>query len=225
MAASKSLADAAGGEKVTIFGFKGCPFSDQRCPKHKVWLGAQKQSFYSERRCRQAVYDHLMSSPHHSGTTAADAQQAAWTAVLEAFEVEQDESPDDISELIAKEEALVYFKDEDGTKVNNTAHAPQGNKGSGSKSSKDGPEVGSGKGHQLVPACNRKRPAEPLDDPQSGRPNIARTIGQLKQNIKNQTQNAFVFVQAMTKAENGLRTAARIAENAHRTFVDIFILM
>ena len=61
-----------------VFGFRGCPLQDSRCPKHKAWLGAGKKGYsYSERRTRQAVYDHLMHSPHHRGMTTVDAIEQA----------------------------------------------------------------------------------------------------------------------------------------------------
>ena len=76
-AASETMASAdtaeQGQELCWVFGFKGCPLHDEKCPKHKVWLGGGRQRFYSDRRTRQTVFDHLMYSPFHKGMTTDQA--------------------------------------------------------------------------------------------------------------------------------------------------------
>ena len=223
MAASSD--DAETSDMVTVYGFKGCPLGDAKCPKAKQWLGGSKTSFYSERRCRQAVFDHLMCSPWHNGMMSSEARSHAWTVDLESHEVANSYSKDELCALHDAEEKLVYFDDETEDTVNDKVAQPKGSQGRG-KGGKDVPTgKGSGGGKDL--ATTRKRwsndPPEPADPPGVNR-QVARISSDLERNIRQQTQNAYVFVQAMSRAEAALRTAAKVSEAAHRTFMDIIIL-
>ena len=72
----------------------------------------------------------------------------------------------------------------------------------------------------MVPCKKRpNQPSEPSGQPASRQ--IARISDRLETNIKQQTSNAWAFVSAMAKAECALRTAAKVSEAAHRTFMDI----
>ena len=216
MASADTAAEAQ--DMCWVFGFKGCPLHDEKCPKAKQWLGGGRQRFYTERRTRQAVFDHLMNSPWHTGMTSFDALNLAYAADVEGWEIPADESQEDIDKTIEWEDELVTFDDPELKETVNSAQPKGGSKGGG-KDSKGGSSQ-DGKGGKMVAA--KKRPAQPAEP--GGAPaarQIARLSNNLEQNIKQQTSNAYVFVQAMTKAESALRTAARVSEGAHRTFMDI----
>ena len=222
--ASAAAASAAEDEKICVYGFKGCPLDDPKCPKTRSWLGGAKQRFYTELRTRQAIFDHLMNSPFHHGITSVEAQNFAWAADVESWEIEADDSMEKIQEQIHWEEELCFFANPDlAETVNEATKAGKG----GGKDSKGGSK-GSSSSSDLVAASKKRpaqQPAEPAQPPVgAGQRQIARIAGNLEQNIKQQTQNAYVFVQAMSKAESALRTAARVSEAAHRTFMDILIL-
>ena len=224
MAASSD--DAAQGETVSMFGFRGCPLGDSKCPKHKQWLGGAKTSFWSERRCRQAVFDHLMSSPYHNGMTSTEATTFAWTVDLESHEVANSYNSEELFALhFQEEEELVYFDGDVEESVNTAVPQQKGSKGGG-KGGKDVPTGGGGgkgSGKELV--STRKRPSEPATEPPgASNRQVARVNSNLERNIRQQTQNAYVFVQAMSRAEAALRTAAKVSDAAHRTFMDIIIL-
>jgi hypothetical protein len=217
-----SSADAAQQEEmVQVFGFKGCPLQEDKCPKAKQWLGSGKQRFYSERRCRQAVYDHLMNSPFHAGMGSVEAASLAFAAEVEAWEIPAEDTPERVAEMKEWEEELVYFDD---PSLQDSVNSAKKNKGGGKGKSKD--DVGGHSSGQMVPS--RKRPTEPAEAP-PGTGTVSRQMhrvsSRLEQNIRQQTQNAYSFVQSMGKAEAALRTAARVSESAHRTFMDILILM
>ena len=65
-----------------------CPLGNG--PKRGKWLGA-KGIWYSERRCRQAVYDHLASTGSHAKLTLDDCALEADTVVVERWNVSQDD--------------------------------------------------------------------------------------------------------------------------------------
>jgi len=207
----------------TVYGFRGCPLQDLKCPKNKSWLGGGKQRFYTERRCRQTVYDHLMFSPWHKGMTSDSAREQALFADIERWEIAAEESEDEIDRTIQWEEELTIYDSEDLIETVNTAQPKGAYKSSGGKggSSQDhGNHQGKGC-KDVVPARKRPvQPAEPSGGPGSSR-QVARINQGLERNIAQQTQNAYVFVGAMTKAEAALRAAARMAEAATRTFMDI----
>ena len=220
-ASAAAAASAAEDEKCWVYGFKGCPLHDSKCPKSKAWLGGGKQRFYTEIRTRQAIFDHLMNSPFHNGITSVEAQNFAWAADVESWEIEADDSMEKIQEQIQWEGELCFFDNPDlAETVNEATKAGKG----GGKDGKGGSK-GSSSSSELV-AASRKRPAQHPPEPSqppvgAGQRQIARIAGNLEQNIKQQTQNAYVFVQAMSRAESALRTAARVSESAHRTFMDI----
>jgi len=223
MASADTAAEAQ--DMCWVFGFKGCPLHDEKCPKHKVWLGGGRQRFYTDRRTRQTVFDHLMYSPFHKGMTTAEARDIAFSVDVEGWEIPADESQEDIEKTIEWEDELVTFDDPELKETVNSAQPKGGSKGGGKDSkggsSQDGKGGGAGKGGGVMVAA-KKRPAQPAEP--GGAPaarQIARLSNNLEQNIKQQTSNAYVFVQAMTKAESALRTAARVSEGAHRTFMDI----
>ena len=225
-AASETMASADTAAEVRdmcwVFGFKGCPLHDEKCPKAKQWLGGGRQRFYTERRTRQTVFDHLMNSPFHQGMTIVAALNLAWAADVESWEIPAEESLEKIAETIAWEEELVTFDSPDLKESVNTAQPKGGSKGGGSKggSSQDGKGGGAGKcGGVMVPV--RKRPHQPAEPAGQPSRHIARISDRLETNIKQQTSNAWAFVSAMTKAESALRTAAKVSEAAHRTFMDI----
>jgi hypothetical protein len=165
-----------------------------------------------------------MNSPFHAGMGSVEAASLAFAAELEAWEIPAEDTPEKVAEMLEWEEELVYF---DEPTLQESVNSAKKNKGGGKGKSKD--DVG-GKGGssslQMVPS--RKRPSEPAEAPPGTGPparQMHRVSSRLEQNIKQQTQNAYVFVQSMSKAEAALRTAARVSESAHRTFMDILILM
>ena len=85
-AMSASSDDAAKDDQAPSFGYKGCPLGDDECPKAKQWLGGTKQSFSSERRCRQAVLDHLMCSPYHNEMTSTEVTMKKTTGMAMMYE-------------------------------------------------------------------------------------------------------------------------------------------
>jgi len=204
-----------------VYGFKGCPMNDAKCPKNKSWLGGGRQRFYTERRTRQTVFDHLMYSPFHKGMTTDQAREQAYLLEIESWKIPAEESDEEIDRTIQWEEELVIYDSEDLIETVNKAEAKGANKGGGKAgSSQDHNHKGKGCG-AIVPA--RRRPAQPAE-PQGGpgpSRQVARINQRLESNIEQQTNNAYVFVSAMTKAEAALRTAARVSESANRTFIDI----
>ena len=205
-----------------VYGFKGCPMQDTKCPKNKSWLGGGRQRFYTERRCRQTVYDHLMYSPWHKGMTSDSAREQALFADIERWEIAAEESEDEIDRTIQWEEELVIYDSEDLIETVNKAEPKGANKGGGKAGSSQDHVNHQGKGcGAVVPARKRPvQPAEPQGGPGSSR-QVARINHSLERNIAQQTHNAYVFVGAMTKAEAALRAAARMAEAANRPFMDI----
>ncbi len=205
----------------TVYGFRGCPLQDSKCPKNKSWLGGGKQRFYTERRCRQTVYDHLMYSPWHKGMTSDSAREQALFADIERWEIAAEESEDEIDRTIQWEEELTIYDSEDLIETVNTAQPKGANKGGGKACSSQDQPNHQGRGYgPIVPARRRPQPAEPPVGPGSSR-QVARINQGLERNIAQQTNNAYVFVGAMTKAEAALRAAARMAEAANRSFMDI----
>lgn len=217
------MASSSDAAMVQVFGFKGCPLQEGKCPKAKQWLGGAKgkQRFYSERRCRQAVYDHLMNSPFHSGMGSSEAAGLAFAAELEVWDIPAEDTPEKMAEMLEWEEELVFFDEPTLEESVNSAKRPGKGKG------KD--DGGGSSSQQMVPSRKRPlQPAEPAEPPTGTGPparQMHRVSDRLEKNIRQQTQNAYVFVQAMSKAEAALRTAARVSEAAHRTFMDILILM
>lgn len=206
----------------TVFGFRGCPLQDSKCPKHRLWLGGGKKGFYyTERRCRQSVYDHLMYSPHHKGMHSVDAVEQALFAELEHWEHTVEESEEDMARHITWEEEQVIYDSENLPDTVNEATPKGAKKGGGKSGSSQDHVIHKGKGCEAVVPVRKRpvQPAEPPGGPQSRQ--VTRVNQSLERNIAQQTNNAYIFVGVMTKAESALRVAAKMADAASRSFMDI----
>ena len=81
-------AEAAGDAEVTLYACK-CPLGG--CPKKTAWLGV-KGVWYTERRARQAVFDHLAGTSAHSSLSLEDCAAEAELAEISEWKVpEHDE--------------------------------------------------------------------------------------------------------------------------------------
>ena len=132
MAAADGEPGQQTGEQITMFGAK-CPLGN--CPKQGKWLGV-KQVWYTERRARQSVYDHLTSTGAHSKLTtdecAAEAENVEvnqWQVELDDAGVQEDLEKNSctLDELCAWQEDAVWFDDpERRAKAKRTIAEPSG---------------------------------------------------------------------------------------------------
>ena len=109
-------AEAAGDAEVTLYGCK-CPLGG--CPKKTAWLGV-KGVWYTERRARQAVFDHLAGTSAHSALSLDDCAAEAELSEISEWKVsEQDEGMEEdldknrcsLAELREWQNAAVFFDD------------------------------------------------------------------------------------------------------------------
>lgn len=156
-----------------------CPMKDL-CKKGNTWLGNKTQGWLSERRARQAVFDHLTSSPFHEGLTREEAALEADHAEVEPFDEEVEDAEDgNMSDDDRKrkwEEDQVWYDDPEKRQPKKRARpaqaigniASEGASGSRSLARQSGPDT---------------RALKHLSQDLSGQ-------------IHAQTQNAYVFVKA-----------------------------
>ena len=105
MAAADGEPGQQTGEQITMFGAK-CPLGN--CPKQGKWLGV-KQVWYTERRARQSVYDHLTSTGAHSKLTTDECAAEAENVEVNQWQVELDDAADEREEteaIVVQDEGL-----------------------------------------------------------------------------------------------------------------------
>ena len=163
-----------------------CP-EPERCGR-ATKLG-KRGGYYSERRARQSLYDHLVGSPKHHWSHE-DACSAADLA--EIFESCGDPTSEDEHHLEWEESQTWYDK--------------------GGAGGAEGASSGGADRPKRRRLDDRPSASTALAD------SVQPEINVLSHQIKEQTRNAYIFVKAMTKAEAALRTAARLARSAQQTF-------
>ena len=109
-------AHAEGDLEVTLFGCK-CPMGS--CPKQGKWLGV-KGIWYTERRARQAVYDHLAGTGAHSSLSVDDCANEAEVAEISEWKVSEtddgiledmDKNNCSLADLQEWQNSVVFFED------------------------------------------------------------------------------------------------------------------
>ena len=174
-----------------------CPLGN--CPKRGKWLGA-KGIWYSERRCRQAVYDHLASTGSHAKLTLDDCALEADTVVVERWNVSQDDpevladaakSNATVQEIAEWQDQAVTYEDPEVHKnqkrmiPSEPLEAPPRQRGRHESS-------GSRPSHSH--AIERRRRSR--SPPPQGDRSLARVSNRLENQIHDQTRNAYIFVKA-----------------------------
>ena len=126
MAAEEARANEEGDLEVTLFGCK-CPIGS--CPKQGKWLGV-KGIWYTERRARQAVYDHLASTGAHSSMSVDNCADEAEVAEIVEWKISEtdenlledmDKNNCSLADLQEWQNSVVFFDDAEkraGTKRN-----------------------------------------------------------------------------------------------------------
>ena len=126
MAAEEARANEEGDLEVTLFGCK-CPIGS--CPKQGKWLGV-KGIWYTERRARQAVYDHLAGTGAHSSLSVDDCANEAEVAAIVEWKMSEtdegiledmDKNNCSLADLQEWQNSVVFFDDAEkraGTKRN-----------------------------------------------------------------------------------------------------------
>jgi len=171
----------------------GCKCPLGGCNKAGKWLG-QKQAWYSERRARQAVFDHILGCPAHSEITTegavaeADlAEVVSWTISRHDEAVLADERTHKASaeELAEWADQAVFYEDQE----KRDANAKKARPAEADSSRRVKPR------HQHGPSSNetavRRRERSPALGGQ-----VAQVSHRLDDQIKQQTRNAYVFVKA-----------------------------
>ena len=175
-----------------------CP-EPERCGR-ATKLG-KRGGYYSERRARQSLYDHLVGSPKHHWSHE-DACSAADLA--EIFESCGDPTSEDEHHLEWEESQTWYDK--------GGAGGAEGASSGGADRPKRRRLL---EDDQQQPRSSSASAAL-VDSPAAAA--IGQEVNVLGHQIREQTRNAYIFVKAMTKAEAALRTAARLARSAQQTF-------
>ena len=179
-----------------MFGCK-CPLGG--CPKAGQWLG-QKKAWYSERRARQAVFDHILGSPSHADITSDGATAEAdccevtsWNISKSDELVQQDERTHKASaeELVEWADQSVTYEDVDKRDAAfKKARSAQGDS-SGSGKARSKQHHGPSSNQTAVSRRARSRSRSPVRGRQ-----VAKVSHRLEDQIKQQTRNAYVFVKA-----------------------------
>lgn len=196
------MAGADAGEKkmVTMFGVK-CPLGDA-CKKGTAWLGNKNTSWFSAERARQAVYDHLVGSPFHKDVDDSLAMEFADTADVATWEVPEEEEGEG-------EEAATP----------SGSGGPQKRKRHDEEASYHDPAA-RGKRPKAKSAPRAIGAGTSSGSAAASSGALASLSHGLEDQIMRQTRNAMIFVRAMGKAENALRTASRLSRQAYETFQD-----
>lgn len=179
-----------------MFGCK-CPLGG--CPKAGKWLG-QKQAWYSERRARQAVFDHILGSPAHSDITSdgavaeADlAEVISWNISKSDEAVQQDERNAKASaeELVEWADQAVTYDDQE--KRDASARKARPAQGDSSGSGRARPKQPHGPSSNQTAVIRRARSRSRSHHRGRG---LTKTSHRLEDQIQQQTRNAYVFVKA-----------------------------
>jgi hypothetical protein len=177
-----------------MFGCK-CPLGG--CPKAGQWLG-QKKAWYSERRARQAVFDHILGSPSHADITSDGASAEAdmcevtsWNISKSDELVQQDERTHKASaeELAEWADQAVTYEDQEKREASAKKARPA--EADSSRRAKPRQHHGPSSNQTAVSRRARSRSRSPV----RGR-EFAKASHRLEDQIKQQTRNAYVFVKA-----------------------------
>lgn len=179
-------------EGILMWGCK-CPLGG--CPKGGKWLG-QKQAWYSERRARQAIYDHITGSPAHSDVDkdsaalqadCADVQSWFVSSSDEALLADAKSNGASVEELALWADEAVTYEDEE--KRNKRPRSAGGGSDSSRRpKAKHRPEPSSG---STAIARRARTPPRSLE-----KQAMATVTNRLEGQIAQQTKNAYTFVRA-----------------------------
>mgnify|MGYP006296521027 FL=1 len=190
-------AEAAEAKMVKMFGVR-CPLGES-CKKGNAWLGNKNTSWFSAERARQAVYDHLVGSPFHKDVDEQLAMEFADTATVESWDVPEEEEVEEEAAAAASSSAPQKRKWQD-EEVNYWDPTTRAKRMAVAKAAPKSAGASSGSG--------------------AGSGQLANLSHSLEDQIMRQTRNAYIFVKAMTKAENALQAASRLSRQAYQTFQD-----
>jgi hypothetical protein len=175
---------------IVMWGCK-CPLGN--CNKQGKWLGA-KQAWYSERRARQAVFDHIIGCPAHAHIdtdgAAAEADLAelvSWTISRQDEAVQADERTHGTTaeELAEWADQSVFYED---------AEKRAAKKGRPSEAADSSRRVKPKHHPGSSSSVAHRRTRSPAQD--RGPTTVAQVSRSLEGQIQQQTRNAYVFVKA-----------------------------
>jgi len=181
-------------EGILMFGCK-CPLGG--CPKAGKWLG-QKQAWYSERRARQAIYDHITGSPAHSEVDKDSAALQADCADVQSWFVSNTDETllADARSNAASAEELAMWADEAVTYEDEEQRNKRPRSAGGSDSSKRPKAKFRPGGTSSGSTALQKRARTP---PRSlDKQSMASVSSRLEDRIAQQTRNAYTFVRAVS---------------------------
>ncbi len=180
--------------QITKFSCK-CPAPEQCGRSGKL---GRRGGFFTERRARQSLYDHLIGAPaHHWSHT--DSTEAADSA--EVFENTSGGDAEDADRRAEQDDSACWY-DQPGAEQ----YAPPRDMIRGGDHDRDSPR----------PTRRRRLTDSAGNEPAASA--VAHVQQDLGHQIATQTRNAYVFVKAMTKAQSALTAAARLARSAYQTF-------
>lgn len=161
----------------------GCKCPVGGCPKANQWLGNKRQAWFSEKRARQAIFDHLSGSPKHADLNVDMCTAEADMAEISSWAVDQDQDLDDeamtAEQRAQMEEESVYYDDSEARAMVKRRKADPAS-GTVAKSKPSGAGGGGGGGGHGG----------------GGAAAVARISNTLEQQIHTQTRNAYIFVKA-----------------------------
>ncbi len=220
----------------------GCRCPVGGCSKAKQILGVQKGKkvgYFSERRARQSVYDHLTGSPWHKDTTShEEACDLADGAEVETWEVDEDASEGDGAGSEEDGEAprpsLKRQMEQQAVWYDKPSAAPKPKKRPALQNLADAAAAASASGSaaQEIVQCSQNLQSQ-INQQTRNAFNLVKAgldckikisysydywLLDIDQDCLNQTKLG--PAQAMAKAENALRTAARLCRSAYQTFED-----
>ena len=186
-------------EGILMWGCK-CPIGG--CPKQGKWLG-QKQAWYSERRARQAVFDHIVGSPAHKDLSEDDAASQTDCAEVQSWVVSNSDEAlqADTRSNAASAEELALWADEAVTYENPDQRSKRPRPaGGGSDSGKRArpkhqpPQPGPSSASSAIAKRARTPPRGP-----TGQQAIASVSNRLEDQIAQQTKTAYTFVRVASQ--------------------------